>query len=211
VVSRRYAEALPILTALEARLISDGRATLALDGDCASGKTTLAQWLAPLYDCNVFHMDDFFLPFELRTAGRLAEPGGNVHYERFREQVLAGLLSGAPFTYGAFDCHTGLTREVRVSPRPVALIEGSYALHPAFDAAYGRLAAVRARLTVDAEEQLRRIRRRNGEAMLRRFQNEWIPLEIRYFEAYHKTRADQLTLPSLPDDEDEPAGEDERT
>ena len=32
-------------------------------------------------------MDDFFLPMELRTAERLEEPGGNVHYERFSAEV----------------------------------------------------------------------------------------------------------------------------
>ena len=34
---------------------------VAIDGKCTSGKTTLASKLAELYDCNVFHMDDFFL------------------------------------------------------------------------------------------------------------------------------------------------------
>ena len=34
---------------------------VSIDGKCTSGKTTLASKLAELYDCNVFHMDDFFL------------------------------------------------------------------------------------------------------------------------------------------------------
>ena len=34
---------------------------VAIDGKCTSGKTTLASKLAEIYDCNVFHMDDFFL------------------------------------------------------------------------------------------------------------------------------------------------------
>jgi uridine kinase len=34
---------------------------VAIDGKCTSGKTTLAAKLAEIYDCNVFHMDDFFL------------------------------------------------------------------------------------------------------------------------------------------------------
>ncbi|MCE5342622.1 MAG: hypothetical protein LLF96_03420 [Eubacteriales bacterium] len=208
VVFRRYGEALPLLSALEKRLNTRGRATLVLDGDCASGKTTLAALLSPLYDCNVFHMDDFFLPYALRTPQRMAEPGGNVHYERFRAQVLARLIAADPFTYGAFDCHTGATTEVAVTPRPVALIEGSYALHPALDTAYAALDAVRALLTVDPAQQRERIRQRNGEAMLARFQNEWIPLEIQYFKAYHQSREDQWTLPSQLHEEDIPNGED---
>ena len=35
-----------------------------------------------------------FLPWAGR---RLAEAGGNIHYERFAEQVLGGLLYGRPF------------------------------------------------------------------------------------------------------------------
>ncbi len=204
VVLRRYGEALPVLSALESRLKADGKATLAIDGDCAAGKTTLIALLAPLYDCNVFHMDDFFLPSELRTPQRLAQAGGNVHYERFLSQVLRGLLSGGSFRYGAFDCHSGRTKMVSVQPKPITLIEGSYALHPTFHDAYATLNAVQVLLTLSREEQRRRILRRNGPSLWLRFENEWIPLEIRYFEAYHQSRGDCLTLPSGTPPEDDP-------
>ena len=46
---------------------------VAIDGKCTSGKTTLAAKLAEIYDCNVFHMDDFFLRPEQRTPERFAE------------------------------------------------------------------------------------------------------------------------------------------
>jgi len=209
VVLRRFAEALPLMVALESQLRERGTATLVMDGDCASGKTTLIALLAPLYDANVLHMDDFFLPFSMRTPQRLSAPGGNVHYERFREQVLLGLLTGDPFCYDAFDCHKGLSHTIEIKPKPVTLIEGSYALHPYFEAEYTALHAVRALMTVDRQEQLRRILRRNGEVMLERFRNEWIPLEIRYFEAYHSARKDEIELRSERHAEDErPDGED---
>ena len=48
---------------------------VAIDGKCTSGKTTLASQLAEIYDCNVFHMDDFFLRPEQRTPERFAEVG----------------------------------------------------------------------------------------------------------------------------------------
>ena len=56
---------------------------VAIDGPCTSGKTTLAAKLAEIYDCNVFHMDNFFLRPEQRTAQRLSAPGENVDHERF--------------------------------------------------------------------------------------------------------------------------------
>ena len=71
---------------------------VAIDGKCTSGKTTLASKLAQIYDCNVFHMDDFFLRPEQRTPERFAEIGGNVDYERFREEVLLPLKSGKAFS-----------------------------------------------------------------------------------------------------------------
>jgi hypothetical protein len=205
VVLRRYGEALPALCALENQLKTYGIATLAIDGDCAAGKTTLSELLAPLYDCNVFHMDDFFLPPELRTPARFAQAGGNVHFERFLSQVLYGLLSGGSFGYKAFNCHSGSAKFVSVQPKPVTLIEGSYSLHPAFHDAYTALNAVRVLMTLPREEQRLRILRRNGPELWPRFENEWIPLEIRYFEAYHNSREDCLTLPgcTLPEDEPE--------
>ena len=51
---------------------------IAIDGKCTSGKTTLARQLAESYDCNVFHMDEFFLRPEQRVPERFAEVGGNV-------------------------------------------------------------------------------------------------------------------------------------
>ena len=68
---------------------------VAIDGKCTSGKTTSASKLAEIYDCNVFHMDDFFLRPEQRTSERFAEIGGNVDYERFQEEVLFPLRSGS--------------------------------------------------------------------------------------------------------------------
>ena len=59
-----------------------------------SGKSVLGQLLSEVYSCNLFHMDDFFLRPEQRTAERLAEAGGNVDRERFLEkQRTKGLLT----------------------------------------------------------------------------------------------------------------------
>ena len=43
---------------------------IAIDGRCASGKTTLAEKLAQYFHANVFHMDDYFLRKEQRTKER---------------------------------------------------------------------------------------------------------------------------------------------
>ena len=82
-----------IITAYE-KLKPAGVGVIAIDGRAASGKTTLAAALAAETGGTVVHMDDFFLPAELRTPQRLAAPGGNVHAERFAEEVLPFLRQG---------------------------------------------------------------------------------------------------------------------
>ena len=45
---------------------------IAIDGKCASGKSTLGLYLKNSLDANLFHMDDFFLRPEQRTPERFA-------------------------------------------------------------------------------------------------------------------------------------------
>lgn len=153
---------------------------VAIDGSCTSGKTTLATRLAEIYDCNVFHMDDFFLRPEQRTQERYAEVGGNVDYERFREEVLLPLKSGKPFSYRPFDCSTfTLSDPVTVTPRKLNIIEGSYSHHPYFGDPYD----LKILLTIPPELQQQRILQRPA-FLHERFFEEWIPMENRYFEKF---------------------------
>ena len=153
---------------------------VAIDGSCTSGKTTLAARLAEIYDCNVFHMDDFFLRPEQRTQERYAEVGGNVDYERFREEVLLPLKSGKPFSYRPFDCSTfTLSDPVTVTPRKLNIIEGSYSHHPYFGDPYD----LKILLTIPPELQQQRILQRPA-FLHERFFEEWIPMENRYFEKF---------------------------
>ena len=152
---------------------------IAIDGKCTSGKTTLAAELESIYDCNVFHMDDFFLRPEQRTAQRYEEVGGNVDYERFREEVLLPLQSARAFSYRPFDCKTlTLSGPVSVSPKALNIIEGSYSLHPYFGDPYD----LKVLLTVDPQIQRQRILKRPV-FLQEAFFTKWIPLENRYFDA----------------------------
>ena len=71
-----------------------GRLLVAIDGRCGAGKTTLASFLQNKIEATVFHMDDFFLRPEQRTAERLNTPGGNVDRERLESEVLIPLRAG---------------------------------------------------------------------------------------------------------------------
>ena len=179
-----------ILARIDSLLSRQDRVTVAIDGSCASGKTTLAALLAERRDCNVFHMDDFFLRSHQRTPQRLAQPGGNVDYERFRDEVLQPLASGKPFSYRPFDCKSmTLSAPVEVTPKRINIIEGSYSMHPYFGKPYDLTIF----LTVDGDLRRRRILQRPPH-LHRRFFEEWIPMEERYFSAFSIASACDLIL-----------------
>ena len=152
---------------------------VAIDGKCTSGKTTLARQLAECYDCNVFHMDDFFLRPEQRIPERYEEVGGNVDYERFLEEVLLPLKTGKPFSYRPFQCATfTMADPVAVIPKKLNIVEGTYSLHPHFANPYDLTVL----LTVELETQRQRILQR-PQRVHKPFFELWIPMENAYLEA----------------------------
>lgn len=174
IVDTKYLRILPVLLRLQAWRSG----IIAVDGRAGAGKSTAAELLRRVLDGGIVYMDDFFLPSELRSTERLAQPGGNVHYERFIEQVLPYLGKNDAFTYKIFDC----SRMEFHGQRTVAagdwqIVEGSYSHHPVF----GDYADLRVFVDVDADEQLRRIERRNGTQTLEMFRTRWIPMEEAYF------------------------------
>ena len=164
---------------IDALLVAHDFLIVAIAGKCTSGKTTLAAQLSECYDCNVFHMDDFFLRPEQRTPERYAEVGGNVDYERFETEVLQPLKTGLPFSYRPFDCRAlTLSAPVHVVPKKLNIVEGSYSHHPYFGDPYD----LKIRLSVTPELQRQRILQRPAH-LHKRFFEEWIPMENCYFEA----------------------------
>ena len=153
-----------------------------IDGMSSSGKTTMGNLLKLNYpEANLFHMDDYFLQPHQRTAERLAEAGGNVDYERIYEEILSKLLDRNGLTYRAYDCQTqSVGAEQFVPWSPLVFVEGCYSHHPYFGNPYD----LRVFAEISAEEQVERIRKRNGEKMLKRFVEEWIPRENQFFKTY---------------------------
>lgn len=155
---------------------------IAIDGRCAAGKTTTASLVKEKINCNIIHMDSFFLQPAQRTKERLAEPGGNVDYERVKKEVLIPLGEGLPFSYQPFNCKTmELSAPVKTEPAAVTIIEGSYSCHPVLWDFYD----LRIFLNIDAEEQLQRIKQRNGAEAAQTFINKWIPMEEKYFREFN--------------------------
>lgn len=154
------------------------RVIIALDGRCCSGKTTFAGELQKKYNCNLIHMDDFFLRPEQRTAKRYSTPGGNVDYERFLEEILIPVSKGESFIYRKFDCKLmKISEGEEVNFSPITIVEGSYSCHPDLRNYYD----LKIFLDINAQEQTDRIINRNGIENAQIFKEKWIPLEELYF------------------------------
>lgn len=155
---------------------------IAIDGRSASGKTTLATRIQKEIKCGVIHMDDFFLRPEQRTEKRYEEAGGNVDYERFLDEVMIPLRGNRKFAYRPFDCSTmTFSPPIEVTPGTVTIIEGAYSCHPVLWNYYD----LRVFMSVNPDTQKRLIRQRNGDGGYIAFEEKWIPMEERYFAAYH--------------------------
>lgn len=163
---------------------------VAIDGQCGSGKTGLAALMGQVFDCNVFHMDDFYLPLDARDPNWTHIPGGNMDFARFLQDVLAPAARGEAVRYRPFDCRAGqLGQPVTAPPRPLTVVEGSYAHHPSLAARYD----YKIFLTCDPKEQAERLKRREG-AGFQAFQARWIPMEEQYFASCGIERRSTMTL-----------------
>ena len=181
-VTTKQVIAREVITKAETLLNKKNPVLVAVEGRCASGKTTLASVLQDLAGWSVFHMDDFFLQPWQRTELRMQTAGGNVDYERFLAEILEPLKKGeTEIVYRPYQCrYQKLAKPVYIKAKQVCLMEGSYSCHPALWDFYD----LRIFLTVSPQEQKRRILARNGEDGYMPFAKQWIPLEEQYFKAY---------------------------
>lgn len=161
---------------------------ITIDGKSGAGKTTCATILSEIYGYPIVHMDDFFLQAKQRTSVRLNEIGGNIDYERFIEEVIMPINNQQSFTYQIFDCHSmNFNHSKYISFDKGIIIEGCYSMHPKMkDYSHFKIF-----MDIDENTQKKRILKRNGEFILKRFIEEWIPKENEYIKEFKiKEKAD---------------------
>lgn len=150
---------------------------LSIDGRCAAGKTTLAAKLSAYLSCAVVHIDDFYLPFALRTPERMAKPGGNIDFERLKNEIILPLKSGSDAVYRPYACHEDrFLPTVRLSAAANIIIEGSYSCHPLL----ADMLDIKVFMDIAPEKQLSRIALRDP-GHVEAFRTMWIPREEFYF------------------------------
>ncbi len=153
---------------------------ISIDGKCGSGKSTLSALLKDKIDCNVVHMDDFYLPFSERHPDWEMIPGGNMDMLRIRESILKPAILGEEIVYQKYFCREDrLFDPVVVAPKPFLVVEGSYSQHPTLTEFYDK----KIFLTCSEETQRIRLIDREGDRF-RFYEQRWIPMEERYYKAY---------------------------
>lgn len=152
-----------------------------IDGPCASGKTTLAAQLEEMLPAAVVHTDDYVVPHALKTAERLAVPGGNCDAERLLREVVIPWKQRFPVRVRRYDCKADLLLPEEILPdRDVLILEGSYCNLPQIR----QEADFRIFVEIPRQVQEERLRERETPESLKRFYDRWIPLEEAYFAAF---------------------------
>ena len=151
---------------------------IAIDGKSCAGKTTLANKLKEVYDANVIHTDDFYLPKNLRTVYRLKEVGGHFDYDRLYNEVIRKL--NKTLNIVSYDCKNDTFIEKEKLPKKrVTIIEGTYSMHPYLENYYDFAIF----MNVDGDTQLSRLKERNLDNY-NDFIEKLIPYENRYLEVF---------------------------
>ena len=177
---------------IHALLSHKERVIIAIDGRCASGKTTLAKNLAHDLSVPYVSCDDFFLPLEKRTPERLAASGGNMERERLFSEVLAPFLRGDTVSYRPFICKTLSYGDSVLLPQSrILIVEGAYACHNELWDHYD----LHILLTISPEEQKKRILKRNPHNA-NDFFTKWIPMEEGYLKKSRLIQEAEIILGS---------------
>ena len=136
--------------------------------------------MSKLSDCNVIHMDDFYLPMSERSPDWRKVPAGNMDFMRLKTEMLDPLRAGREFEYRPFLCTSGrLSEPVPMKPKRLNIVEGSYSHHPDIAEYFD----FKVFITVSQDEQKRRLSEREGE-YFPEFLRTWIPCEENYFAAF---------------------------
>lgn len=152
---------------------------IALEGKCASGKSTIAKQFEDEY--TILHADDFFLPNNMKTKERIDEIGGNINYELIKitlEEIKeAWENSKTKILIKAYSCKDNSFYEKEIKLKNKIIFEGVYSYHPYFNNLIDKCAF----LYVNSETQINRIMKRNNST---NFINTWMPLENKYYDTF---------------------------
>lgn len=182
----------PVFRALIPILLTDSSVIISIDGRSGSGKSGMALMLREIFSCNVFHMDDYYLPFDKREEGWEQEIAGNMDLGRILREVLIPASQGKDIMHRPYDSHSGcFKKEELLPPHKLTVVEGSYSQHPMLAAQY----TLKIFLTCSKEVQSKRLMEREG-TNYAAFESRWIPMEENYIRSCRIEEQSDLVLDS---------------
>ena len=107
--------------------------------------------------------------------------------------VIDKLRKPTVISYKAYNCQNNSFKNKFLMNKKIIIVEGAYSSHPYFE----NYADFKIFLKVDEKIQKERILKRNGEEMLKRFTDEWIPKENEYFKKFKTEEKADIILRSV--------------
>ena len=150
IVGEAYAKYMPVFCAAETMISSGNGGSLAIDGCRASGKTYLSELLSGIFDCQVFHTRDFFLPEHECTTWR-----NSMDSDQLAQALAIARADGG---------------------NRLLVAEGLFSAQPKLRPLYGFTAA----LKIAPEHELHRLKKSLSVRDMKLFSERWLPMEQKY-------------------------------
>ena len=174
---------------------------VAIDGQGAAGKSTIASQLCAVSGASLVHTDDFFLPREqiTRKGDRRGGLGSYYDVARLRAEALEPLRAGHEAIFDIFDWDSGTvsSEKARVEPHGLVVLEGVYSSAPLLADLVDKAVYV---LTPESE----RLSRLHGRIAAEDWDAEWLAAEELYFTTVRRPESFDLvirgsrTVPPVP-------------
>jgi uridine kinase len=149
---------------------------IAIDGKSCSGKTSLAHQISMIIDCNIIHIDDYFLP-RSQVDEKSNEHAKNIDFKRLKNEVIIPINNKDNFIKQPYLCDVQeLGNKEMLTLKKVNIVEGAYSMHPELIEIY----QYKIFLNISSLKQKYRVLKRNGFKKYKVFLNKWIPNENRY-------------------------------
>jgi uridine kinase len=178
IIHKKMISMLFVMSEIDTVINQKEKVNIAIDGHASSGKTTLSSMLKEVYDCNIFHIDDFFKKPEINQNEPYSIYGSNIDFQKIKENIFNQIEKEEDIMYQELDLSTHQHKKPIMIPyKKLNIIEGSFSMHPRLIHYYDLKIFVKLRYL----SQLRRIRKRNGFIKLFEFKTKWIPNENKYF------------------------------
>lgn len=177
---RGEASARQVITALAAwRAAQTGVLVVAIDGQGAAGKSTVAARIADAVGAGLVHTDDFFQQLHPSAAGRppVCQPLSQYYdWRRIRAQALGPLRARRRAAFRRFDWSrgAGLDGVVMVPPADLILLEGVFSAAPELSDLVDRS------VFVDTSEH-ERLRRLRAQVTPEDWDADWLIAQESYF------------------------------